>query len=60
MKRLPLIFTLVAMGTVLAACGKKPAEPMADGAPAATTAPAPGDAMAGADGRPPLKATQAI
>lgn len=49
MKRMPLIFTLVAMGTVLAACGRKPAEPMADVAPAATTAPAPSDAMAGMD-----------
>jgi Cu(I)/Ag(I) efflux system periplasmic protein CusF len=48
MKRLPLILTLAVLATALAACGKKPAEPMADAAPAAPV-PASGDAMAGMD-----------
>ncbi len=47
MKRLTLILTVTAMGAVLAACDKKPAEPTAE-APAAA-APASGDAMAGMD-----------
>lgn len=46
MKRLALILTVTAMGIALAACGQKPAEPVAE-APAA--APAAGEAMAGMD-----------
>ncbi len=48
MKRLTLMLAVAAMGTALAACGKKPAEPAAE-APAAVAAPAAGDAMAGMD-----------
>lgn len=49
MKRLPLILTIAVLGTALAACGRKPAEPMADAVPAATAAPASSDPMAGMD-----------
>ena len=48
MKRLTLILTITAMGAVLAACDRKPAEPAAE-APAAAAAPASGDTMAGMD-----------
>lgn len=48
MKRLPLILTIAVLGTAIAACGKKPAEPMADAVPAAA-APASSDPMAGMD-----------
>lgn len=48
MKRLSLILTVTAMGAVLAACDKKPAEPAAE-APAPAAAPAAGETMAGMD-----------
>jgi Cu/Ag efflux protein CusF len=48
MKRLSLILTAAVLATALSACGKKPAEPMADAAPAAAVTVS-GDAMAGMD-----------
>jgi Cu/Ag efflux protein CusF len=48
MKRLPLILTIAVLGTAIAACGKKPAEPMADAVPAATSS-APDGSMANMD-----------
>lgn len=50
MKRLTLILTVTAMGAVLAACDKKPAEPAAEApAPTAAATPAAGETMAGMD-----------